>query len=57
MKIIATLVLSMLGFGCIVICDFLLQNISRGWLRTGLSYFVGVSVFLIALRIVGVIAK
>lgn len=57
MKIIITLVLALLGFGCIVICDFFLQNISRGWLRMGLSYFMGVSIFLIAIWIADVIVK
>lgn len=57
MKIIITLVLAMLGFGCIVICDFLLQNISKRWLRMGLSYFMGISIFLIGVWIAGVVVK
>ncbi len=59
-RVLMTIALAIVAFICVIVSDFLLQKIpNKFWLgrliaidgvRMGISYFIGITVFLIAIK-------
>lgn len=57
-----TILIAIIGFSCIILCDFLLSKltfnnfllsfISKDKIRMALSYLLGLSIFLIGLKLI-----